>query len=56
VIARVTFFLITVFWVGMNILLWRSEYSSRGSGVPVPLDLVCRKILTAPDVSSLSVY
>ena len=40
----------------MNVLLWRAEYGSRDSGVPVPLDLVCRKILTAPDASSLSVY
>lgn len=40
----------------MNVLLWRAEYGSRGGGIPVPLDLVCRKILTAPDASSLSVY
>ena len=40
----------------MNVLLWRAEYGARSSGIPVPLDLVCRKILTAPDASSLSVY
>ena len=40
----------------MNILLWRTEYGSQNSGIPVPADLVWRKILTAPDVSSLSVY
>ena len=40
----------------MNVLLWRSEYGSRGSGIPVPVDLVWRKILTAPDISSLTVY
>jgi hypothetical protein len=37
-------------------LLWRAEYGSRNAGVPVPLDLVCRKILTAPDASAMSVY
>ena len=40
----------------MNVLLWRAEYGSRGSGIPVPVDLVWRKILTAPDASSLTVY
>ena len=40
----------------MNVLLWRSEYGSRGSGLPVPVDLVWRKVLTAPDTSSLTVY
>jgi len=55
-IPRGAFFLVTAFWVVMNVLLWRAEYGSRNSGIPVPLDLVCRKILTAPDTSSLSVY
>ena len=40
----------------MNLLLWRSEYGPRGNGIPVPVDLVWRKILTAPDISSLTVY
>ena len=40
----------------MNALLWRAEYGSHGTGVSVPVDLVWRKILTAPDVSSLTVY
>jgi hypothetical protein len=55
-IPRGAFILVTAFWVVMNVLLWRTEYGSRNSGIPVPLDLVCRKILTAPDTSSLSVY
>jgi hypothetical protein len=54
-IPRVTFLSIAAFWVAMNLLLWRSEYGSRGSGIPVPVDLVWRKILTAPDTSSLTV-
>jgi hypothetical protein len=55
-IPRLTFLSIAAFWVAMNILLWRSEYGSRGSGIPVPVDLVWRKVLTAPDTSSLTVY
>ena len=55
-IPRVTFLSIAAFWVAMNVLLWRAEYGSRGSGIPVPVDLVWRKILTAPDASSLTVY
>ena len=50
------FLLIATFWVAMNVLLWRAEYGSRGSGISVPVDLVWRKILTAPDASSLTVY
>jgi hypothetical protein len=55
-IPRGAFILVTTFWVAMNVLLWRAEYGSHNSGIPVPLDLVFRKILTAPDASSLSVY
>ena len=55
-ISRGAFFLIAAFWIAMNVFLWRAEYGSRNTGIPVPLDLVCRKILTAPDASSLSVY
>jgi len=55
-ISRGAFFLIAAFWVVMNVLLWRAEYGSRNGGTPVPLDLVCRKILTAPDPSTMSVY
>jgi hypothetical protein len=56
VIPRVTFFFITVFWVAMNVLLWRLEYGADSGEVPVPADLVWKKILTAPDISSLTVY
>ena len=54
-ISRGAFLLVAAFWVAMNVLLWRAEYGSRDAGIPVPLDLVCRKILTAPDASLLSV-
>ena len=54
--SRLTFLGIVVFWVTMNVLLWRTEFGVRGGDTPVPLQLVWRKILTAPDASSLSVY
>jgi hypothetical protein len=55
-IPRTTFFFIATFWAAMNFLLWRAEYGSHGGGEPVPTALVWRKILTAPDTSSLSIY
>jgi hypothetical protein len=55
-INRLTFFGILAFWVTMNVLLWRAEFGARGGDTPVPYQLVWRKILTAPDASSLSVY
>jgi len=55
-LSRLTFFAIAIFWVTMNFLLWRAEFGSHADETPVPLELVWRKILTAPDASSLSVY
>ena len=54
--SRIIFLAITAFWVTMNFFLWRAEYSSHGGGETVPVELVWRKILTAPDASSLSIY
>lgn len=53
---RLTFLAITLFWLTMNVLLWRAEYGSHGGETPVPAGLVWRKILTASDVSSLSIF
>lgn len=52
------FSVVILFWVTMNILLWRSEMSSQhgGSGSAVPPSLVWSRILTAPDDSSLDVF
>jgi hypothetical protein len=55
-LPRLTFLAITAFWLTMNVLLWRAEYGQHGGEIPIPLDLVWRKILSAPDPSSLSVY
>lgn len=53
---RLFFPLVLVFWVVMNVLLWRSEMSSgSGSGSPIPPETVWRKILTAPDDSQLQI-
>jgi hypothetical protein len=54
--SRILFLGTAAFWITMNFLLWRTEYSSHGGGEPVPVELVWRKILTAPDPSSLSIY
>ena len=55
-LSRITFLLITLFWVTMSYLLWRSEYVGRNQvGSAVPVELVWRKILTAPDNSSLQI-
>ena len=54
--ARLTFLAIAGFWLTMNFLLWRAEYGQHAGDTPVPVALVWRKILTAPDASSLSVY
>jgi len=48
---------VTVFWVTMNVLLWRSEFRTEGEGgSPVPVKLVWQKMLRAPDDSELEVF
>jgi len=54
---RLYFPLVTLFWVTMNVLLWRSEMGrAREAGSPVPAPLVWNKMLTAPDDSSLQIF
>jgi len=53
---RLVFLVIAVFWMVMNVLLWRAEYGSAGEEISVPPELVWRKILTAPDSSALAIY
>jgi hypothetical protein len=53
---RIYFLLVTVFFVTMNVLLWRSEFGSRGNlGAPVPAEHVWEKVLTSPDNSFLEI-
>lgn len=55
-IQRLAFALITLFFVTMNVLLWRAEFAKRGGfGGSVPARLVWEKILTAPDDSFLEI-
>ncbi|HYG35772.1 MAG TPA: hypothetical protein VEC99_13360, partial [Clostridia bacterium] len=46
----------TLFWVTMNVLLWRAEYGNHATtGSAIPAHVVWEKILTAPDSSSLTI-
>jgi len=57
VFRRLWFLLVALFWVAMNLLLWRSEMSAgRAAGSPVPVEAVWERILTAPDDSSLEIF
>lgn len=53
---KIYFLVVTVFFVTMNVLLWRSEFSARGRfGTPLPPETVWEKVLTSPDFSQLEV-
>jgi hypothetical protein len=49
------FIFITLFWLTMNGLLWRAEFSGKEIGAATPVSLVWEKILTSPDDSGLAV-
>lgn len=54
--GRLLFPAIALFWVVMNVLLWRAEFGSgRETASEVPVSLVVDRILTAPDPSALRV-
>ncbi len=56
-LSRLFFLLITLFWLTMSFLLWRSEFSGRKeTGSAISAETVLEKILTAPDTSSLEIY
>jgi hypothetical protein len=42
--------------VTLNVLVWRAEYGSKDNETPVPDALVWRKIMTAPESSSLNIF
>jgi hypothetical protein len=55
-VQRLSFLVIGLFWLTMNVLLWRAEYGpGTQSGSPVPVASVFRRILTAPDDSTLEI-
>ncbi len=54
--SRAFFLSVTAFFVIMNVLLWRAEIAGRNKiGSPVPVETVWRKMITAPDLSSLEI-
>ena len=47
---------VTLFWVAMNVLLWRSEYGGATSlGSALPVEVVWSKIIETPDSSGLEI-
>lgn len=55
-LPRIALLCVTIFWVVMNVLLWRTEYRGKDTlGSAVPLEMVIQKMLTAPDNSSLEI-
>ncbi len=54
-LSRITLLLITLFWVTMNYLLWRSEFGGREHGSSVPVAAIWQKIITAPNGSGLGI-
>jgi hypothetical protein len=55
--SRIFFAGVTIFWLVMNYLLYRSLWGGHsGFAASVPLQTVWEKILTAPDNSSLDIY
>src|SRR4051812_2628074 len=52
---KLSFALITLFWLTMNGLLWRAEFSDKDAGVATPVALIWQKILTSPDDSGMAV-
>jgi hypothetical protein len=54
---RLFFLAVTLFWLAMNYLLWRSQTAGQSVfGSALPAEAVWDKILTAPDNSPLDIY
>ncbi len=54
---RVSFVLVTAFFLTMNVLLWRSEMRPDGEpGSEIPVEVVARRLLTSPDNSNLEIF
>lgn len=53
---RLVFFVIAAFWLTMNVLLWRTEFTKKGEiKDTIPAGKIWEKVLTAPDASSLEI-
>jgi hypothetical protein len=56
-LRRVYLLPIVLFWITMNVLLWRSEFAGKSdAGGAIPVNVVWSRILTAPDPSGLEVH
>jgi hypothetical protein len=56
ILNRLCLLLAAVFWITMNVLLWRSEFRGEDElGSAVPVEIVWHKMLTAPDDSALEI-
>lgn len=53
--ARLWFVLVTLFFITMNGLLWRSEFGRKTVGSPVPPESVWRRMIECSDSSKLEV-
>ncbi len=54
---RLYFPLVALFWVAMNVLLWRAEIAGgKDTGSAVPVNVVWERILSAPDASQLDIF
>jgi hypothetical protein len=54
--SRLSFWLITAFFITMNVLLWRWEFGGHNQiGSTIPVESVWHKILLAPDNSRLEI-
>ena len=55
--TRLWIAVVTVFWLVMSVLLWRSEFGHhRPFASTVPAPMVWQKMLTAPDASNLEIW
>lgn len=54
--TRLTFAAICVFFVTMNVWLWRTEFAGKDGGSALPAGVVWEKILSAQDDSRLEVF
>jgi hypothetical protein len=55
--ARAAFLVIALFWVTMNVLLWRAEFGGgRETVSDLPVETVVERVLNAADASMLTLY
>jgi hypothetical protein len=55
-LSRLILLFLAAVCITMNVFVWRAEYGSKDNEMPVPEALVWKKIMTAPEASSLNVF